>query len=68
MNRDLSYYKGRLIDFEELIMQEQDIAWMKVYLTGFLKCCIAIRTIEMKLGFVTTPLGRAYPTTGRKMI
>lgn len=49
--RNLSYYKGRLIDFSQLIKTEKDMDWVRVYLISYLKCFIKIKAAEAKLGF-----------------
>ena len=67
MKRNLAYYKGRLIDFQELILQEEDEACVRIYLVSYLKCHIAIKTIEAKLGFVHSLPGKVYPITQRKI-
>lgn len=61
MKRDLAYYKGRLIDFEHLILTEKDTEWIKTYLVSYSKCYIIIRTIETNLGIVHNLPGKAYP-------
>ena len=49
MKRDLAYYKGRLLDFEKLIKQEQDPLWTKVYCIAYAKCFVTISKIEARL-------------------
>ena len=51
VTRNLAYYKGRLIDFQYLIMTEEDIDWVKVYLISYLKCFVEIKIAEARLGF-----------------
>lgn len=51
VTRNLSYYKGRLIDLADLIKTEKDMDWVRVYLISYLKCLVKIKAYEARLGF-----------------
>ena len=63
MKRDLAYYKGRLLDFEKLVKQEQDLLWTKVYCIAYVKCYVTISKIEAGLNMQSCKeTCIAYPT------
>jgi len=48
--RNLVYYKGRLLDLESLAANEKDVEWLRAYLIVYAKCIIKIKEIEARLG------------------
>lgn len=50
ITKDLAYYKGRLIDLEELIIVERNLEWLRAYLIAYCHCYNQIRRLEAAKG------------------